>query len=353
MGFGPMRILYIGQKIASSSGGADVVNLRNQSLLESIVGADGITYLAPHANSLSKKFVFGASKKFLKQVKFALMAETYTHVFISQSLLGRVARYVAKKFPNVCIITFFHNIEADYAKAYLRTNGLRTLPFFFTARLWERISAQYSNKLITLNQRDSRRLAILYHRHGNLELPTSFDDKFDEVRCANAVQNEEDIIDYLFVGLAFFANIQGVQWFIDNVMPKVSGTLYVVGNGMEKVAFKNLSDRVHVYGFVPDLSHYYYRARMVVSPIFSGGGMKTKTAEALMYGKTIVGTTEAFEGYETDARCTILANNEQEFITGIETLANQKGGRVNTFSRKLFLEKYCTAVLRNKLHDIL
>lgn len=40
----------------------------------------------------------------------------------------------------------------------------------------------------------------------------------------------------------------------------------------------------------------------MVMPIFSGSGMKVKTAEALMYGKFLIGTKEAFEGYEIDEK---------------------------------------------------
>lgn len=42
--------------------------------------------------------------------------------------------------------------------------------------------------------------------------------------------------------------------------------------------------------------------------------MKTKTAEALMYGKTIIGTKEAFEGYVLDEKAMKLCSNAQEFI---------------------------------------
>ena len=35
-------------------------------------------------------------------------------------------------------------------------------------------------------------------------------------------------------------------------------------------------------------------------PIFEGSGMKLKTCEALMFGKNIIGTPEAFAGYDID-----------------------------------------------------
>ena len=40
-----------------------------------------------------------------------------------------------------------------------------------------------------------------------------------------------------------------------------------------------------VVGEVESLAQWYHDAYFVVAPIFDGSGMKTKVAEALMYGK--------------------------------------------------------------------
>ncbi len=347
-----MKILYIGLKIDNTSGGAEVVNQRNQKLLEDIAGKENLVYIAPHIRNLCAKFVFGITGKFLQKVGDTLSDGTFTHVFVSQSLLGRVTGYVARKFPEIKVVTFFHNIEIDYARAFLKVQGVKKAPFYLATMLWERCSVRYSDKLITLNGRDSRRLAEIYGKQSDLELPTSFEDKFNADKCTATAVSTDNVIDYLFVGVAFFPNIQGVQWFIDQVLPNVPGNFYVVGKGMDAVAFKNLSARIHIYGYVPDLSDFYYRAKMVVSPIFSGAGMKTKTAEALMYGKTIIGTPEAFEGYDIDERCMILANNRQEFIDGIRVSFPQNNV-VNMAARKLFIQKYSTSNKRLKLKEIL
>ena len=42
--------------------------------------------------------------------------------------------------------------------------------------------------------------------------------------------------------------------------------------------------------------------RSASSPIFYGSGMKTKVAEALMHGKRIIGTNNAFAGYDNDIK---------------------------------------------------
>ena len=344
-----MKILYIGRKIERPTSGADQVNKRNQMLLEAIA-RDGVFYRAPHGNGLAAKLVFGITRKFLFRLNEELATGGYTHVFISQSLLGRTARWIKRHYPAIRIITFFHNIEVQYAEEYRKVQGLRSLPFQYAVKYWESKSVEYSDVLITLNTRDSALLHECYGKEAALTLPTSLEDRYDaQARIDHA---EKGAIDYLFVGVAFFANIQGVQWFIDEVMPHVAGDLYVVGSGMDRVDFRNLTPRIHIRGYVDDLSSYYYRAKTVISPIWAGGGMKTKTAEALMYGKTIIGTTETFEGYEMDPRCMILCRSAADFIAAIDNDAARSGSE-NIHAREMYSRNHNTTNLKSHLERIL
>ena len=45
---------------------------------------------------------------------------------------------------------------------------------------------------------------------------------------------------------------------------------------------------------VDDLAPYYKKAAAVIMPIFMGGGMKVKTAEALMNGKNYIWVKGSF-----------------------------------------------------------
>ena len=74
----------------------------------------------------------------------------------------------------------------------------------------------------------------------------------------------------------------------------VNAEILIIGKGFETLKNDLECDNVKVIGTVEDVSEYFYRADFVIAPIFEGSGMKLKTAEALMYGKTIFGTTEAF-----------------------------------------------------------
>ena len=312
-----MKLLYIGQRIDRIASGADQVNKRNQQLLREIF-QEQLVYLEPSVTGVLDNLVLGVNKKLINSVKRELDKGDYTHLFIGQ---------------------------------YFKTIGLRALPFYLIVKWWEKIGCKYSDKFITLNKRDSELLKTIYGKDSSVELPTSFDDRFD-LEKANAAARciSGNSIAFLFVSVAFFANLQGVQWMIDNVIPYVQGNFYIVGKGMDKVAFKHLTSNIYIYGFVEDLTDFYYRARIVVSPIFVGGGMRTKTAEALMYGKSIVGTKEAFEGYQMDSRCMYMCSTPDEFIQTITTMQDCK--RLNPYSRELYNQYYSTGAALCTLKNI-
>lgn len=326
-----LKFLYIGSKIDKPKSGADQVNKRNQDLLKMI---GDVTYVEL-SNRHIDRVCFQVSSTVLQTISKELSTFKYDYVFVQQSLLGRACLFIKSRFPTIKVITFFHNVEVHYAEEYKKVVGsIKALPFYWLVKYWEKKAVLNSDYAITLNKRDSTILQNYYNVTVSSELPTSFPDKF---YGSQDQADTQDVIDYLFVGVAFFANIQGVQWFIDNVMPFVSGTLCIIGKGMDAVNFSNLNDRIEVIGFVDDLSEYYCRSRFVVSPIFYGAGMKTKTAEALMYGKTVIGTKEALEGYIRDDRCMIECNSAADFI---EAINNTSPSVLNPYSRKLFLEHY-------------
>jgi hypothetical protein len=92
----------------------------------------------------------------------------------------------------------------------------------------------------------------------------------------------------------------------------------------------------------------------MVSPIFKGGGMKVKTCEALMYGKNIFGTSEAFIGYEIDYdKVGALCNTKEEFIDTINNYCSTKREKFNEYSRKCFLENYSFDATLEKFEKLL
>ena len=125
-------------------------------------------------------------------------------------------------------------------------------------------------------------------------------------------------------------------------MPRVKARLVVVGKGMDALAGELSRENIEVHGFVDDLDAFYYRADIMVLPIFSGGGMKTKTAEAMMFGKTIFGTAESFIGYDLDHdKAGALCGTADEFVAAIGRFsASRPSKKFNEYTRSQFLDKY-------------
>lgn len=91
---------------------------------------------------------------------------------------------------------------------------------------------------------------------------------------------------------------------------------------------------------MPDLGVFYRNCDAIISPIFEGSGMKTKTTEALMWGKYIIGSHEAFVGFTIPQGLYKECNTVDEFINGINMLSNNKPPKFIKEVRDLYLKKY-------------
>jgi len=106
----------------------------------------------------------------------------------------------------------------------------------------------------------------------------------------------------LFVGSRQSLNLEGLNWFLEEVWPAValrhpSMVLEVAGSICERI--EPATDGVRLLGVVPDLLETYTGADVVISPVRLGTGLKIKTIEALGYGKPVIAMPAAVEGLES------------------------------------------------------
>lgn len=348
------KLLYIGPNISSIKSGADSVNKRNMQLLKEIFGDDFLSYVIENdSNTLKDKlsgFMGGLSKNDENKILNLIKKYNVSYVFLSQSIYGRLCRSIKKKFKEVKILMFFHNIEKHYAQEFIRVNGLFKLPFYFLVSYNEKVGVKFSDYNIVLNNRDSSKLNYFYGKTADLVLPVSYLDVFDVSKVVKSL-NKPPVL--LFVGTDFFANVDGINKFVEFVMPYVDAKLIIVGKGMEKYKSKwEINNNIQVFGFVDDLSELYYSSSAVVAPIFSGGGMKTKIAEALMYGKIIIGTSEAFEGYEINNQSLFVCDSLENFISCINSLENVLTN-FSSHSRSVFENYYDNRKIASNLKDFI
>jgi len=111
--------------------------------------------------------------------------------------------------------------------------------------------------------------------------------------------------DVLFVGsLTFRPNLIGLRWFLTHCWPVLherypASRFRIVGSGdwsQLSREFPNV-ENVDIVGRVDDLAAEYDRARLVVAPIFVGGGSKIKVIESCSFGRPPVVTSHSVRGF--------------------------------------------------------
>lgn len=338
-----MKILYIARGLNGSENGASQVMMRNRRVLKAIVGEDNVyEYYLPKASiknvigSFIRLGSYGVTRN--EERKILDIASSYMpdFAFIESSSFGSLYKILSKQ--GIKTICFAHNLDTELCRQEISSRSpLISLPKYVSTRLNERRTVKYADYLICLNERDSRGFYESFGRKADLILPITFPLKaLSDISSIQTLSKPY----YLFVGSNFFPNIEGIAWFIKNVAPNVDADFHIVGSCCESETLQRLNcpNNVKYIGYAEDLDAEYRNSVGIIAPIFKGSGMKTKTIEALSYGKSIFGTDEAFAGIDCDfsmigGRC----NTQDSFI---KALNSHKKLSFNKYSYEIFIRKY-------------
>lgn len=319
----------------------DIVSIK----LDHAVPEDETLFLSSTTTTIDKliNLVHGYPVFYSKRCEDAIIElvrkNNYDLIYMGNSYFGATVKKIKKLFPNIPIWVFYHGVKANSGRQTIKAVNYRPTIFLrCIANIFgEKMTVKYSDTQILLNERDSKELEKYYHRKADVLLPIYYK---DTANIYNIEQRDEFRI--LFLGSSFWPNIQGITWFAKNVMPKIEerAKLYIVGRGMEVLRKKTefQSNRIEVVGETDDLNYWYNSADIVVGPIFHGEGMKTKTAEALMYGKVYLGTKEALCGYTGMDK--YLCESAQDFISSINDYIEKGVLRFEPQMRALYEEFY-------------
>jgi len=344
-----MKILFISSRdVHLKATGGELGTSRNYLSLSIIAGKENIDIIDLSENfkkSFKKNikrffnyflgFCDGMNHYELK--KILKTAPAYDVVFIDGSNWGAIAKRLKKaKYPGKIII-YFHNVESELAWQKFKRKPIsfwKYLLFYYN----EKSTFLYSDVRLVVNQRDAKNLQKSFGHREILIMPVSLQDNFKRINNQNLTSSEPV---YLFIGSSWPPNVLGIKWFVTNVLASVKIKLQIVGKGMESLKGKFNDPAIEVFGFIDDISEIMSKADFIISPIFGGSGMKVKTCDALMHGKNIIGTTEAFEGYDLDfSKVGAVCNSKEDFIMAINNFIAHPVNRFNEYSRSRYLENY-------------
>lgn len=312
-------------------------------------------YCFPHPSQLEKLiavlrgFTPDFSVNSLKRIFDIIKEENVSTILIENSMFGRLIQCIKEKYPEIEIITYFTDIEADLLSQELRHCSLRRKLVCKRLLENEKKTVQYADKKFVLNKRDEMLFVKLYQKKPDLVIPLSVTKKTNLDTVGKHIAGEK--LQLLFVGGDFWPNVIGIRWFVNEVLPKIDVPyeLKIIGLNMElyRDELECKSDSIRVIGTVNDLSSFFEEADVFIAPIRDGGGMKYKTAEALSYGKTFIGLKESLIGYweyipdDIKNQGIYVCENEVDFCQRINELGNLtfKKCRLNI---KEFVESICS-----------
>lgn len=283
-------------------------------------------------------------------------------VFIEDSVFGNLVKKVKQEFPKVQVVTFYHDIKADLYPQWMKKerNIISEIEFRIGIKQ-EALNKKVADVNVVFNARDAEVFQKHYGKRPEAIIPLPAPVPSISHDIMNSITGKDEKKHILFVGKKYYPNLVGFKWFVDNVLPSLTDNIQVdvVGRGLEELRSEYSDPRINVIGGVESLNPYYENADIVIAPLFDGGGMKSKTVEALSFGKIFVGTEESLFGFweEMDSgirgKTCYQCNTPEEWIQTINNLANDDIHKFNEDVFELFKAKFSYDVVRDKMKAIM
>ncbi|MDQ3849109.1 MAG: glycosyltransferase family 4 protein [Actinomycetota bacterium] len=167
--------------------------------------------------------------------------------------------------------------------------------------------------------------------------------------------------DLLFIGgFLHDPNIDAVRYLAREILPlitdEVDARLWVIGPHPPEEIRALASASVVIAGHVPDVASHLRRARVFVSPVRFGAGMKGKNAHAMAYGVPLVTTTVGAEGMDLiDGDHVLIRDGAESFAAGVLALYRDPvlWGRLATQSWEVARARWSPDAMLSKLDALL
>ncbi len=125
-------------------------------------------------------------------------------------------------------------------------------------------------------------------------------------RVAEAAWLRPDVPWLYFLGaLDYGPNVEAIQAILDHVLPRLrrlgfNGYVLLAGKGLlaaQKAAVE-AAPEMRYMGFLPSLEDFLQGCDVMLNPVLSGGGIKTKAVEALAWSKRVVSVHSGAAGLD-------------------------------------------------------
>lgn len=216
------------------------------------------------------------------------------------------ARWMPLVPPRARIVYSAHNVERDFwGPAGPGTGRARSVRWLGRVERLERQAIRGSDLVVTVSDRDARRLAGLYGApRRSLVVPQGFDARLLELDRARqrpaarrALGLEPGDRAILFVGGPGRHNREAAAFLTRDVLPRLGpgAVLILVGRSADGIV---ADSRLRPVGFARDLDAYLAAADIGVNATESGCGASLKVMQYLGAGLPVISTPGGIAGFE-------------------------------------------------------
>jgi glycosyltransferase involved in cell wall biosynthesis len=272
------------------------------------------------------------------RINFGL-TEDYDILFFSTFLSG-YARF------NFNLKSYYILYQADSRSLfYSRLKGIKNRIKYLKFRIEQKYLIKRFDKTIFVSEFDEAEVNhYLGFKNKTLTIPIGC----NLVSRDYVIENKD--IDLIFTGNFHFPpNSSAAIYFIINILPELlidfpKIKVFFVGRNPTssmKLLGEKYSRNLIITGEVKDINLYLGRAKVYISPLYMGSGMKNKILQAMSNSLSVIASAESTAGF-IDKKNFLIADNASDWIKHINYLLNSDDERemIGLLNLKIVTEKY-------------
>ncbi len=261
-----------------------------------------------------------------------------------------------RKHSAAVTVLRLHNIEYQIWQGLIKKQGILKKMYFssLTERIrnFERAAWRQYDLLLPITEKDANLVNRLEPVRHMVVAPFSVD--FTKIKKP---AQKERWVGYHIGAMDWIANRDGIRWFLNNAWPGIhkavpSFEFYFAGRKMPR-EFTDMSiDGVHCLDEVPNAEEFISDKKILIVPLWSGGGIRVKILEAMAAGKIVITTRVGIKGIEAQTgEHYLLARNAEDFATCVKWCFDNKvaAEQMAQKASMLIQEKYEQRTVMNKV----
>lgn len=281
----------------------------------------------------------------LRFIREKMKTTHYDLLYLDHSQMGVYGKF----FPNIKKIYMSHDVMLQ---RYTRSSNFLIRKFVIWSEY--KLMHQPNTIIFTFSEKDKE---IIKSRYKIKSFVTNF---YLNEATLKAIPTSIKKRIIFFGQWKRLDNFNGLKWFIEKIYPQISKEVMItiIGSGLPE-NFKNLINNftnLEYLGFVSNPYTLIANSLAVISPLFSGAGVKVKVIEALACGTPVIGNDIAFEGISNKYRDFMLnAEKPEDYIDLINTIniSLEKRLKFKEFFLKSYQQQYISTFLDKNPNSIL